>query len=531
MSVQSRLQFFANLNGNSAGSNENSPNGSRSGSPGGRLQPGSNARAMSRSLDTLSPTVNNNKGKQDQQEQNSKQSENAQRGAGSSSSSYHATAGQAEADSAGTATASGKFLSVRERIARYGSSSSVASSSNSALSQPSPGNERVPAGNLTPLSGIKSRLHSASVDSLVGPAESSGRRRMSGARNHPYNKGHDGHATEKPVSRPVSRHTSDMDIVQTEAAPPREQQSNVAVAGDRAESVGGGDEADPMAIVVDSRSASPEPMQMTAQTAAAAPAIEFQQSETESQDSLNDNQDPEQQASTTTKQQQPASSASLRAPATVAGSSLSAAVSLPATPAATPSIDTTTLHTAADNMTVGQASGAAPAKTLAQRLAAYQSASAGSASPQYETPSSPATPASAINTTDGPAAAVKKAQTPTAVPPSTAAYTANSPSVSSPAAAASPGKFGTTATPKCAGCNKAVYLMEQTVIDNTVFHKTCLKCTHCKNTLKMGNLASMNGQYYCKPHFKQLFKLKGNYAEGFGLEDHKKQWLADKPAQ
>ncbi|TPX70441.1 hypothetical protein SpCBS45565_g01811 [Spizellomyces sp. 'palustris'] len=68
--------------------------------------------------------------------------------------------------------------------------------------------------------------------------------------------------------------------------------------------------------------------------------------------------------------------------------------------------------------------------------------------------------------------------------------------------------------------------MEQTIIDNSVFHKTCLKCAHCKSTLKMGNLASMNGQYYCKPHFKQLFKLKGNYAEGFGLEDHKKQWLA-----
>ena len=27
-----------------------------------------------------------------------------------------------------------------------------------------------------------------------------------------------------------------------------------------------------------------------------------------------------------------------------------------------------------------------------------------------------------------------------------------------------------------------------------------------------------------KPHFKQLFKLKGNYDEGFGSEQHKYKW-------
>ena len=30
---------------------------------------------------------------------------------------------------------------------------------------------------------------------------------------------------------------------------------------------------------------------------------------------------------------------------------------------------------------------------------------------------------------------------------------------------------------------------------------------------------------YCKPHFIQLFKSKGNYSEGFGEEQHKKKWL------
>ncbi|GCC22006.1 hypothetical protein chiPu_0000390 [Chiloscyllium punctatum] len=32
----------------------------------------------------------------------------------------------------------------------------------------------------------------------------------------------------------------------------------------------------------------------------------------------------------------------------------------------------------------------------------------------------------------------------------------------------------------------------------------------------LGNYASLHGQMYCKPHFKQLFKSKGNYDEGFG---------------
>lgn len=40
----------------------------------------------------------------------------------------------------------------------------------------------------------------------------------------------------------------------------------------------------------------------------------------------------------------------------------------------------------------------------------------------------------------------------------------------------------------------------------------------------MGNYASLHGQIYCKPHFKQLFKSKGNYDEGFGHKQHKDLW-------
>ena len=33
-----------------------------------------------------------------------------------------------------------------------------------------------------------------------------------------------------------------------------------------------------------------------------------------------------------------------------------------------------------------------------------------------------------------------------------------------------------------------------------------------------------NGKLYCIPHFKQLFISKGNYDEGFGLDQHKRKW-------
>ena len=40
-----------------------------------------------------------------------------------------------------------------------------------------------------------------------------------------------------------------------------------------------------------------------------------------------------------------------------------------------------------------------------------------------------------------------------------------------------------------------------------------------------GTYASLVGVIYCKTHFKQLFKAKGNYDEGFGREQHKKKWV------
>nr|XP_045004309.1 xin actin-binding repeat-containing protein 2 [Jaculus jaculus] len=76
----------------------------------------------------------------------------------------------------------------------------------------------------------------------------------------------------------------------------------------------------------------------------------------------------------------------------------------------------------------------------------------------------------------------------------------------------------------CIACQKTVYPMERLIADKQNFHKSCFRCHHCNSKLSLGNYASLHGQIYCKPHFKQLFKSKGNYDEGFGHKQHKDQW-------
>jgi len=86
-----------------------------------------------------------------------------------------------------------------------------------------------------------------------------------------------------------------------------------------------------------------------------------------------------------------------------------------------------------------------------------------------------------------------------------------------------------SASDKCDKCGKTVYLTEKIVVedkdDKKLFHKACLRCEHCQVVLSLGSYASMNGVTYCKPHFKQLFAVKGNYDEGFGKEKHTAKWI------
>ncbi|NXF39787.1 XIRP2 protein, partial [Nyctibius bracteatus] len=78
----------------------------------------------------------------------------------------------------------------------------------------------------------------------------------------------------------------------------------------------------------------------------------------------------------------------------------------------------------------------------------------------------------------------------------------------------------------CRFCHQRVYPMECLVADKQNFHKSCFRCHHCGSQLSLGNYASLHGKIYCKTHFKQLFKSKGNYDEGFGHKQHKELWIS-----
>ena len=47
--------------------------------------------------------------------------------------------------------------------------------------------------------------------------------------------------------------------------------------------------------------------------------------------------------------------------------------------------------------------------------------------------------------------------------------------------------------------------------------RLCLFCRMDTYTFNAGKL-------FCTPHFKQIFKTKGNYDEGFGVESRAKNW-------
>jgi len=77
---------------------------------------------------------------------------------------------------------------------------------------------------------------------------------------------------------------------------------------------------------------------------------------------------------------------------------------------------------------------------------------------------------------------------------------------------------------RCGICDKVVYEMEKMVIEKHILHITCFKCSYCSKVLNIGNYSALGGKYYCKPHFMQLFQLKGNYFEGFGEEKPTTKW-------
>lgn len=87
-------------------------------------------------------------------------------------------------------------------------------------------------------------------------------------------------------------------------------------------------------------------------------------------------------------------------------------------------------------------------------------------------------------------------------------------------------KFQAPAKESCVECQKTVYPMERLLANQQVFHISCFRCSYCNNKLSLGTYASLRGRIYCKPHFNQLFKSKGNYDEGFGHKPHKDLWAS-----
>lgn len=87
-------------------------------------------------------------------------------------------------------------------------------------------------------------------------------------------------------------------------------------------------------------------------------------------------------------------------------------------------------------------------------------------------------------------------------------------------------KFQAPARETCVECQKTVYPMERLLANQQVFHISCFRCSYCNNKLSLGTYASLHGRIYCKPHFNQLFKSKGNYDEGFGHRPHKDLWAS-----
>ncbi|XP_057338558.1 uncharacterized protein LOC130676403 isoform X14 [Microplitis mediator] len=79
----------------------------------------------------------------------------------------------------------------------------------------------------------------------------------------------------------------------------------------------------------------------------------------------------------------------------------------------------------------------------------------------------------------------------------------------------------------CESCQKKVYPLEKIETNNKMFHKQCFRCLQCNCILRMDSFTLNNGKLYCIPHFKQLFIVRGNYEEGFGIDQHKNKWISN----
>lgn len=87
-------------------------------------------------------------------------------------------------------------------------------------------------------------------------------------------------------------------------------------------------------------------------------------------------------------------------------------------------------------------------------------------------------------------------------------------------------ELGLRSGEECDLCGKKLYPMEKMEASGFKFHRNCFRCSHCNSLLRLDNYTINSRKFYCTPHFKQYFKSKGSYEDGF-INNGKKELSED----
>ena len=68
-------------------------------------------------------------------------------------------------------------------------------------------------------------------------------------------------------------------------------------------------------------------------------------------------------------------------------------------------------------------------------------------------------------------------------------------------------------------------------MEGDFYHKQCFKCVQGGCKLTPSNYAALDGNLFCRAHFSQLFKEKGNYAHLSNTASMKKNSITEAPAK
>ncbi|KAI3645550.1 hypothetical protein MP228_008478 [Amoeboaphelidium protococcarum] len=83
-------------------------------------------------------------------------------------------------------------------------------------------------------------------------------------------------------------------------------------------------------------------------------------------------------------------------------------------------------------------------------------------------------------------------------------------------------QFGSKPSDLCDKCQKVVYPVEKLQLKKAILHRNCLRCQICNKILDLSTYAAVDGKYFCKPHFTQLFNVNGDYTTGFQQVESRK---------